>query len=65
MARSLDLPCVAEGIENAEQLEALRRNGCAAGQGRLFADAMPAAKIDAFLERRDGGPSERLPAQPS
>jgi diguanylate cyclase (GGDEF)-like protein len=53
MARRLDLPCVAEGIERADQLEELRRNGCARGQGWLFAEAMPEAMVAGFIERQD------------
>jgi diguanylate cyclase (GGDEF)-like protein/PAS domain S-box-containing protein len=36
LARSLDLHVVAEGIETAEQAEALRLLGCATGQGYVF-----------------------------
>ena len=35
--RILDLDVVAEGIETAGHLEALRQMGCAYGQGYLFA----------------------------
>ncbi len=56
MARRLDLPCVAEGIESAEQLDALRLGGCAEGQGWLFAEAMPEAMVARFIEERRGRP---------
>ena len=52
MARRLDLPCVAEGIETADQLEELKAGGCASGQGWLFAPAMPEAMAAHFLEER-------------
>ena len=37
LARALDLEVVAEGIESAEQLEALRDLGCELGQGFYLA----------------------------
>ena len=55
MARRLDLPCVAEGIENPEQLDELRLGGCAEGQGWLFAQAMPEAMVARFIEERRAG----------
>lgn len=41
MARWLDLPVIAEGIETKEQMEFLRSAGCHQGQGNFFAKAMP------------------------
>ncbi len=52
MARRLDLPCVAEGIESPEQLDELRLGGCAEGQGWLFAHAMPEAMVARFIEEQ-------------
>ncbi len=52
MARRLDLPCVAEGIERPEQLEELKLGGCAGGQGWLFAEAMPEAVAARFIAER-------------
>ena len=54
MARLLGLPCVAEGIERPEQLEALLLAGCAGGQGWLFAGAMPEETAAKFIEERHG-----------
>ena len=54
LARRLGLPCVAEGIERPEQLEALRLAGCAGGQGWLFASAMPEETAANFIEERRG-----------
>ncbi|WP_407519119.1 putative bifunctional diguanylate cyclase/phosphodiesterase [Methylobacterium oryzisoli] len=41
MGNRLGLDVVAEGIETQEQVAALRRMGCPAGQGFLFGRAMP------------------------
>lgn len=41
LARSLDLGTVAEGIEEAGQLEFLRTEGCPVGQGFLFSRPVP------------------------
>ena len=49
MGRALKLWVVAEGIETADQAEALRELGCQVGQGYLFARPLPAAEIDALL----------------
>ncbi len=52
IADSLRLGVVAEGIEEASQLEALRTAGCASGQGFLFARPLPADDLRAELLRR-------------
>ncbi len=49
MADSLGIPVVAEGIETAGQLEALRAQGCREGQGFLFARPLVAAEITRLL----------------
>ncbi|MCZ6782821.1 MAG: EAL domain-containing protein [Proteobacteria bacterium] len=51
MAHSLRLAVVAEGVENAEQLEFLRERGCDEIQGYLLSPAVPAAEFVRFLER--------------
>ena len=45
LAHSLRLKVVAEGIETAEQRDALERLGCDIGQGYLFAKPMPQRKM--------------------
>jgi EAL domain-containing protein (putative c-di-GMP-specific phosphodiesterase class I) len=42
MARQLGLRVVAEGVEEAGQMDFLRRNGCREYQGFLFSPAVPA-----------------------
>ena len=45
---------VAEGIESLEQVEHLRRLGCALGQGFLYARPMDPDTMRAFLADRLG-----------
>lgn len=54
MGRGLDIHLVAEGVENAEQLEFLRNHGCEFGQGYFLGKPMPAAEFENFyrLNRR-------------
>ena len=49
LARSFGMDVVAEGIEDAEQLEELKTMGCPCGQGFYFARPMEPAAIDAFI----------------
>ena len=63
LARRLGLQVVAEGIEDAGQLEFLRAEGCELGQGFHLARPMPAAEVTALLAAdqscagRGGAPS--------
>ncbi|WP_416356055.1 putative bifunctional diguanylate cyclase/phosphodiesterase [Aureimonas phyllosphaerae] len=50
MCRSLDLQCVAEGVETEEQMAFLREAGCDALQGYLIARPMPAADLGTWME---------------
>ncbi len=45
LCRALSLECVAEGVQNAEQLETLLRMGCEHVQGFLFAEPMPVERL--------------------
>jgi EAL domain-containing protein (putative c-di-GMP-specific phosphodiesterase class I) len=56
LARRMDVPTVAEGVETAEQVDALREIGCDHLQGFLFARPMPAEALGEWL-RGGGGPS--------
>lgn len=56
LARSFGMDVVAEGIEDAEQLDALKTMGCPCGQGYYFARPMEASAIDAMVRSR-----ERMP----
>lgn len=51
LSQSLALECVVEGVETAEQLDALRAIGCRLVQGYYFSRPLPADKITArFFE---------------
>jgi diguanylate cyclase (GGDEF)-like protein len=49
LARSFGMDVVAEGIEDAAQLEQLKTMGCPCGQGYYFAKPMEAGAIDALV----------------
>ncbi|MCU1488202.1 MAG: cph2 13, partial [Actinomycetia bacterium] len=52
MGRALHLDVVAEGIEDAEQAEALRHHLCDQGQGFYFSRPLEASAIAALLTER-------------
>jgi diguanylate cyclase (GGDEF)-like protein/PAS domain S-box-containing protein len=49
MARALDLPVVAEGVESETQLAMLKDLGCSYLQGFLFARPMPVSQLEEHL----------------
>lgn len=52
MARGLRLRAIAEGVEEAAQLDVLRRLGCQLVQGFMFGRPMPVAKFEEMLAAR-------------
>jgi EAL domain-containing protein (putative c-di-GMP-specific phosphodiesterase class I) len=50
LARVLDVPSTAEGIETEEQLEFVRAAGCTEFQGYFFSKPRPAAEITQLLQ---------------
>jgi diguanylate cyclase (GGDEF)-like protein len=56
MARRLRLACVACGVETAQQLAFLKKNGWEQGQGRLFGEAATALVFAAKWLTRGGRP---------
>jgi diguanylate cyclase (GGDEF)-like protein/PAS domain S-box-containing protein len=53
LARSLNLHCVAEGVETHEQLARLRIGHCPEVQGFLFSAAVPASEVPHLLSNSD------------
>ncbi|HEX2863167.1 MAG TPA: bifunctional diguanylate cyclase/phosphodiesterase, partial [Deinococcales bacterium] len=53
LAEALGLNVIAEGVEDATQLEALRALGCPQVQGFLFARPMPATDTGTYLAGRE------------
>jgi diguanylate cyclase (GGDEF)-like protein len=51
LSHSLGKSVVAEGVENAQQLETVRELGCDVAQGYLFSKPMPAEDVSIFLLR--------------
>ncbi|MEJ2380455.1 MAG: EAL domain-containing protein [Gammaproteobacteria bacterium] len=51
MARTLGLSVVAEGIENQQQLHALRKMKCYIGQGFLFSEPLSAEEVLPWLRK--------------
>lgn len=53
LAQALDIHTVAEGVENQEQLDFLRENGCEIIQGYYFCRPVPEAEFDALLQEQN------------
>ena len=56
MARALRLTTIAEGVENLDQLQALKRLGCDLAQGYFFTTPQPPSHINRLLESDRGLP---------
>lgn len=53
IARSMNLPVVAEGVETNEQLERLQQIGCDYAQGYYFAKPMSCVEFEALIKEQD------------
>lgn len=53
MARRLNMPIVAEGVETREQIELLRAMNCLYVQGYYYYKPMPVCEAEALLDRAD------------
>uniref|UniRef100_UPI0031FD817E EAL domain-containing protein n=1 Tax=Sphaerothrix gracilis TaxID=3151835 RepID=UPI0031FD817E len=49
LANSLNISCVAEGIETQDQLQQLTALGCELGQGYFFSKPLMASAVESFL----------------
>jgi diguanylate cyclase (GGDEF)-like protein/PAS domain S-box-containing protein len=67
LAHDLGLGVVAEGIENGDQLRALRALGCECGQGYHFARPLPSGELAALIagDELQGVEQPRLPVSTS
>ncbi|MET0415047.1 MAG: EAL domain-containing protein [Actinoplanes sp.] len=61
LAHRLRLTTVAEGVETPQQLNLLRRLGCAAAQGYLFSPAVPPEDLITLVRKL---PGYRFPVEP-
>lgn len=57
LGRTLGLSMVAEGIEEPDQLDRVRRLGCDLGQGFLFSRPVTATRLASLLDDEDAGRS--------
>ena len=55
LARNMGITSIAEGVDRVDQLQLLRSRGCDEAQGYLFARAMPASEVGAWLARPHSG----------
>ena len=51
LCKGLGLDAVAEGVENGEQLDCLRRLGCRLIQGYVYSDPVPAERVTQLLRQ--------------
>ena len=51
MAKWLNTPVIAEGVETSEQLKLLKERGCDIIQGYYFSKPVPAEEFKAFIEK--------------
>ena len=49
LAESIEAPCIAEGVETAEQLAALKQMGCDIIQGYYFSRPLPAPDYESYV----------------
>jgi len=62
MAKTLDLPVIAEGVETLGQAKALREFGCDFLQGFLFGCAAPKRDVETLMQTRRAAVGESLKA---
>jgi diguanylate cyclase (GGDEF)-like protein/PAS domain S-box-containing protein len=62
LGRSLEMEVVAEGVETAEQRDALLSLGCDLGQGYLFSRPVDAARVGQLLAGESGRSAIRTPS---
>lgn len=53
LAKVIEVPCVAEGVETAEQVDALKKMGCNIIQGYYFSRPLPETEFDQFVQEHN------------
>jgi EAL domain-containing protein (putative c-di-GMP-specific phosphodiesterase class I) len=53
LARTLQMPVIAEGVENESQIAMLKRVGCQIVQGFYFAKPLTVEQYESYLERHE------------
>ena len=53
LAEAIEVPCIAEGVETAEQVEALKKMGCYIIQGYFFSRPLPAPEFECFVREHN------------
>jgi FOG: EAL domain len=51
IARLLEVPVIAEGVETKEQMELLKKLGCDVIQGYYFSKPLPPEEFEALAEK--------------
>ena len=55
LAHSFEVPTIAEGVETAEQVAALKTMGCDIIQGYYFSRPLPATEFEKFVTEKKNG----------
>ncbi len=63
LGQSLGVSTLAEGVENADQLQRLQSDGCKSVQGYYFGRPIPVDQIADTISRLHSNSTERLPAK--
>ena len=58
LAESIEVPCIAEGVETREQADALKQMGCDIIQGYYFSRPLPAQEFVNYVRERQTTPPE-------
>jgi len=53
ISEELGKKSIAEGVENREQLDFLRENGCGFIQGFFYSEALPRDEFMSFVDKQD------------
>ena len=54
MAKELNIKTIAEGVEEMEQVEFLKKIGCDVVQGYVFSKPMPLMEFDEMVKKLNG-----------